>query len=787
MPPQRLPRPGRAPSPHDKPWDHPSQPVPAAVPPAAVASPPLPIHAPKLPAPVWIGSDVLKVLAGPALTKFVFLPNTLSQVVGPNPRRGSFNVGSSSSGPEFISPAAVASSQTSNSDGTAGASPRTAAEPGSTVHCASVQAFELRATELLQSRQLVAALGELEQALCWVAKEHDQGLDAGSLGPAGVVQYRWQQLVSSAVAWSFDLLADSSLWAPGGECGEISDQALEMLCLAEMLTRPDIASSFQASATPARGFLRSLVHAGLGTYYRLRLKPRVAAQFLEQAADGHARWAHPAVLMNLSAAYTLLRKSDKALGCVNRAVLALRSAAGRLCGESLDDVQKACRAAEHAVRSVLGLDFCTSSVLPAQAPSHAQGGSGEDGPPVMTARMDNIEVAVAHTVLFNKVLLWPWPEFREEEAVASSAFNSVTESSEDESVQASPENVMHKLAVQLKSQAAAGIARHAAQLKSSWPLWGQPVTLLDAPGAGLVLRECVLLCFLQVVAILRQCCPRSRYNTWITPLVQEGLGLAIVLFGPKHPLAHKLIKAYHKAQWAAQDTAKLHAVLQEVPASPLGVARGTRANVVSSDMNLAVDGRPSSPEPKARGRQKAQPFIVKVVSNYIAVRKDSPFPDVRMHTARIEETVDALRATEQSHAEGVAGSKAAAVLPHLPPADRPNAPSAAKGGKQKSAPLYVADCDNGANPMAGPAFGAGRLKKRPQSATSSRPISAVAERKAGMPPRPKSRGVPVCHRTDGGPSQDHAEHGDVVPGYRYHLSRGYNRVWVPEPVLTNGL
>ena len=61
------------------------------------------------------------------------------------------------------------------------------------------------------------------------------------------MQQRLWQLVASAVAWSLDLLTRAGVL--GGSHGGATvatclDDALEMLCLAEMLTRREVAETF---------------------------------------------------------------------------------------------------------------------------------------------------------------------------------------------------------------------------------------------------------------------------------------------------------------------------------------------------------------------------------------------------------------------------------------------------------------------------------------------------------------------------------------------------------------
>mmetsp|Transcript_55038 Transcript_55038/g.98130 ORF Transcript_55038/g.98130 Transcript_55038/m.98130 type:complete len:803 (-) Transcript_55038:117-2525(-) len=564
---------------------------------------------------VWVGADAVKVLAGPALSSLTYIPSAEDQ------RNGDSN----------------------SKD-------------------AAVSAHECRARELLSQRQPVAALAELEAALCLCEK---RGLET-----AVDIRRRWQTLTASAVAWSLDFLADAGLASEKSSDGAglpASDQALEMLCLAEMLTRKEVAETFGAQGMPSRTFLRALSHCGLGAYYHLRQKPRAAISFLEQAANGAARWAHPAILLNLCAAYLLLKEPGPALAALSQAVLALRSSTGRLCGESMDEVDAAAQAARTAVAAVLGpspsedMGSQNSAALLEMDPfGHGLALRGEDGlervvpgsllestqgsggssqgsagrsarqrgqvqptaskkdkrhglgqhglvSKVPTSRgQDTFEyeadAAVARTLLAVKVLLRPWPEFGEQEAVANGA---VATSSMRASAQAqvnpltSSEN--NDLQAQLSEMAGARIALCASRLKKAWPQWGKPVPSADVPGGGLVMRECLLLSFLHAAAALAQLCSEPVYGLWVIPPLREGLALAIVLFGPKHPLAFKLINACQR-------------VTPQVsrPATSSGTGRGRGSGQPrgstgrDEDVQRAGRSRPSS-VPSSQLRASAAP------------------------------------------------------------------------------------------------------------------------------------------------------------------------------------
>lgn len=519
------------------------------------------------PAALWVGADAVKVLAGPALTSLAYSPPENHKI-------------------EELNPESREKVKGSKSDD-------------------AVRAHEYRAAVALRQQRPVAALAELEAALCLCEKR--------DLESPAEISRRWQTLTASAVAWSFDFLADAGLSTEQNSSAGLaaSDQALEMLCLAEMLTRKEVAENFTSQNQGSRLFFRALAHAGLGTYYQLRQKPRAAIRFLEQAASGHARWAHPAVLLNLSAAHSMLKEPGLALGMLDRAILALRSATGRLCGEDMSEVEAAAIAAKSAVAAVLGGlvstsadtdELCTSAEVasfenglslgkellghdriapgftletPQDSRSLSNAGSGrvmfaggsgaaavrmQAGPPGLrrnlaqhglvsrsqTPRGQDIydyeaDAAVARTLLVAKVLLWPWPEFKEQEALASSALAGSAGLSDTSGMDMDLQNTLSKLA-------APSIAQHAAKLRKAWPQWGKSLGAGEAPGAGLVLRECLLLCFLHAATALGLLCSEAAYSQWVIPPLREGLALAIVLFGPKHPLALKLINACQRVQ-----------------------------------------------------------------------------------------------------------------------------------------------------------------------------------------------------------------------------------------------
>ncbi|CAE7731803.1 CPK2, partial [Symbiodinium microadriaticum] len=321
----------------------------------------------------------------------------------------------------------------------------------------------LRGNIMLQQGQPVATLAELEAALCLAEQQ--------SLVPPTEIRRRWQTLAASAISWSLDCLTAA------GEQEWIFDQALQMLCTAEILKRTDVAETFGAKAVPNRLFLRALSLSGLGGYYQQRGKPRAAVRFLEQAVAGHAKFAHPAVLLNLCSAHLQLREPGPALSYLSQAVLALRSAAGRLCPQQAAEVDASATAATAAVLAVLGPaanpeDMCSevdvrvrknlwvemdplgrgidlgeqqrlrvepggSLETPEASVSSLASQSKEVGKTVRysgprrglgrhgliskehaasskDAFQYEVDAAVVKTLLVAKVLLWPWPELGEE-------------------------------------------------------------------------------------------------------------------------------------------------------------------------------------------------------------------------------------------------------------------------------------------------------------------------------------------------------------------------------------
>lgn len=95
-----------------------------------------------------------------------------------------------------------------------------------------------------------------------------------------------------------------------------------------------------------------------------------------------------------------------------------------------------------------------------------------------------------------------------------------------------------------------GLKQHATHLHKSWPLWGRPKRDSEAPGAGLVLRETLLLCFLNAAALLGQLHLPAAHESVVLPILREGLCLALVLFGAQHPLALKIVNAFQRASKA---------------------------------------------------------------------------------------------------------------------------------------------------------------------------------------------------------------------------------------------
>jgi len=557
---------------------------------------------------------VIKVLAGPELASLTYRPPSKDEL-GPNP----------------LSVAEERGQQSANEFGsTAEVEPPPKDE--------AVRAHEYRAAIMLQQGQPVATLAELEAALCLAEQQ--------SLVPPTEIRRRWQTLAASAISWSLDCLTAA------GEKEWIFDQALQMLCTAEILTRTDVAETFGAKVVPNRLFLRALSLTGLGGYYQQRGKPRAAVRFLEQAVAGHAKFAHPAVLLNLCSAHLQLREPGPALSYLSQAVLALRSAAGRLCpSQQAAEVDASATAATAAVLAVLGPavnpeDMCSEvdvrvrknlwvemdplgrgihlgdqqqrlrvepggsletpeasqSSLASQSkevgrtsrvrfsgPRRGLGRHGliskEHAASSKDAFQYEVDAAVVKTLLVAKVLLWPWPELGEE----------VQQSQEIVTAYRNGEGHVG-LEAALKSIATPGIAKHAAKLKKVWPEWGKIASEAPVPGAGLVLRECLLLTFVHAATALAQLSSKRLYDMWVVPPLREGLVLAIVLFGSKHPLALRLIHACQRAQAPEQPPAP--------PAPPPDPSRLARPRP-RVDPNEPAKLRPKPP--KTAVKVKARP------------------------------------------------------------------------------------------------------------------------------------------------------------------------------------
>lgn len=653
----------------------------------------------------------------------------------------------------------------------------------------ALQVHENRAAQLLAAEQYAAVLAELEHALCLASKlagpstaiSDDSKGDLAGLSLLAV-RFRWQQLASSAVSWSFDLMADPTLWSEkyGGGEGK-RKQVLDMLSFAEMLTRPEVAKSFGGDASDAQPFLRALTHAGLGSYYRLRHNPQAAVRSLEQAAHGYARWAHPAILLNLSAALSLIREGAKSLSTLNQALLAMRSSTGQLGQMGISEVEAACKAAEVAVQAVLG---CPTKAAEEQN-ARMTGAVQEAFSAEFSARPDNTEIAVARTLLVAKVLLWPWPEFREEEAVASTSvadpapdlleldedgISSAPPKSDQQELERSTPKVRQEDDMRLRQQAASGIAKHAAKLRKVWPEWGHPLLAEEASEGSTALRECVLLCFLQALVALRQCGHRNVVRAWATPVLHEGLALSMVLFGPKHPLAFKLMSALRELRPVRQNHAdeegkvEVTKKAQDSSARQQGVGAkkwvpgpgGGPGESLVARKQARTPGRRlrDIPLPLARERQGSDVHDKHWVG-YIG--KPGLVNDFRGRLSGASTPDPVLQTQRPFTPTGWKANSGAGTRPRSSPATRSATPASAPGAPGG---LQELELDVVAEPAADQLLSPGRA--------------------------PRSRGVTLCHRAASPPSP----HGTTInqPQAGYEIPRalrtpGDYRMWNPGPAL----
>jgi len=151
----------------------------------------------------------------------------------------------------------------------------------------------------------------------------------------------------------------------------------------------------------------------------------------------------------------------------------------------------------------------------------------------------------------------------------------------------------------LKECAGTGIATHAMQLKEEWCCWGKELVPADVPGGDLVLRECLLVCFLHATSILAEWCSAEICREWLLSLLQEGLTLGIVLFGPQHRLARKVATAWQRV--AATRTAPR-------TKSSSGLPRQQSVGGCSGNAMLGVHG--------AKGRSHSRSRRIRLASGW---------------------------------------------------------------------------------------------------------------------------------------------------------------------------
>lgn len=461
--------------------------------------------------PLWVGTDVLKALAGRPLANLVY---TAAELLSGEP-------------PDVLKEEQQRS-------------------PEEKVRCA-----EVKAAKLLQNGRLREALAQLETCIYIKGKDSSDGSTEWLMEHA-------KRLAASAISWALDLLVT-------GPHGTPLREAFESLCLAECLTRVAICGE-----SPERLFLRSLCLSGLGTYYWLRKKPQAALKYLTQAASkGHGRWVHPATLLNLSSALGALRDHGQALEVLNEAVLALRSSVGSLFGDKVIQTEEAareaiCSAIEAQVPESAGFasagrvapgetllcskDELPKAELPKATPSETSTAVAdfpwEDRG--VELHLPAPDLAVSKALYTTQLLLKPWPVLHE--GAFSLTLKEAIKESERSSRNPWSDVVATCLSGPMLPQSVSGLQQAAERLCSSWSLWAKfPATDAEVPGVGLLMRELIVICFFNTAATMSQVCTPCCLETWLLPVIQQGLALSLVFFDSKHPLALMLTQSLRKA------------------------------------------------------------------------------------------------------------------------------------------------------------------------------------------------------------------------------------------------
>jgi len=531
--------------------------------------------------------------------------------------------------------------------------------------------------------------------------------------------------------------------------------------------------------------------------------------------------------------------------------LATRSATGRLFGESLSDVEAAANASYAAVSAVLcsrlpssnpsapssnmlgntvsQVTSSKSNALDSSSQRHSSGsrpasrqisalnGVGNDSGlrrdacnasgsstaedrscssrskgsrDGVSSNSYEAEATATRKLLVASVLLWPWPEFHEVEAMANTASNSdAADCKSSDNSHINPERLNMQA---VGEEAVPRIAQHAARLKKTWPLWGRPLPASDAPGGGLVLRECLLLCFLHAATAFVHFRCAHTCGEWVLPLLREGLALAIVLFGPNHALAIRLINTYQKAVQTKQSPHDSPAVdIAPVLKGHGGVRSSDQSRSGSLGTSKLINGTSGRVEALSKQGMHAQPLAPlkacmvsekpKRPLSHASAGSLGPSPGAKRDdqgpTPPIRGKCDARRPQSGSIVKCRPGSSLAGRQPcPLPESgDDAHVQYFFQSLDKSACQSHVADSRAVSAGRSRPALVRGTGTRRPASASECSRTSLLPYARIGGPCKPRS--MPATPRARGEDDKPNSQH-DTVTGLRSGL---HGRAF--EPVL----
>ena len=143
------------------------------------------------------------------------------------------------------------------------------------------------------------------------------------------------------------------------------------------------------------------------------------------------------------------------------------------------------------------------------------------------------------------------------------------------------------------------------RLAGSWSWWGLKVfergssaTTSDSSGVSgqaLLLQELIPLCFFNMAAVL-SALSDFDLQSWVLPILKEGVALSLVLFGPGHPLSSRLLRAVRKAAyvWRNCELLRIHGPEgHRAGTSPVRIilCRPSQGGCVSTSRQLQPHGR----------------------------------------------------------------------------------------------------------------------------------------------------------------------------------------------------